>query len=356
MKSRKFIANSLKGAVVPFFIGGFGVQSRAAATFLPSGVCDFDDRALVVIHLNGANDIINAAVPLNQLGAYRSNRSSIYLPTNSLITLDSTLGDSQQLGLNPALQSFKSLYDDGTLGIVQRAGYPLPNRSHFAAESIMLRGVQGGSNQNEEEGWIGRFLRDRYATYQGLPFGQEQDPLGIMLGKGSDAGFHTNEEHDFHLNLTGQDPAGFFNIISSLSGEPIEQFPNSDHGNVLEYISAIERSTQVYSGRITDVFNAGANQKAYPDSEIGSQLKTIARFLSGGSRTKVFFARTGGWDTHVNEVDTTDTTKGKHADLLKDLSDAIKAFQEDLTLLGVCLLYTSPSPRDRTRSRMPSSA
>ena len=25
-------------------------------------------------------------------------------------------------------------------------------------------------------------------------------------------------------------------------------------------------------------------------------------------------------------------------------------------LLGPCLLYTSPSPRDRTRSRMPSSA
>ena len=31
---------------------------------------------------------------------------------------------------------------------------------------------------------------------------------------------------------------------------------------------------------------------------------------------------------------------------------------DDLTLLGdyYCLLYTSPSPRDRTRSRMPSSA
>ena len=26
------------------------------------------------------------------------------------------------------------------------------------------------------------------------------------------------------------------------------------------------------------------------------------------------------------------------------------------TQIGVCLLYTSPSPRDRTRSRMPSSA
>ena len=27
-----------------------------------------------------------------------------------------------------------------------------------------------------------------------------------------------------------------------------------------------------------------------------------------------------------------------------------------LAKLGICLLYTSPSPRDRTRSRMPSSA
>ena len=27
-----------------------------------------------------------------------------------------------------------------------------------------------------------------------------------------------------------------------------------------------------------------------------------------------------------------------------------------LALFGICLLYTSPSPRDRTRSRMPSSA
>ena len=34
-----------------------------------------------------------------------------------------------------------------------------------------------------------------------------------------------------------------------------------------------------------------------------------------------------------------------------------KQFATDLKALGsICLLYTSPSPRDRTRSRMPSSA
>ena len=30
--------------------------------------------------------------------------------------------------------------------------------------------------------------------------------------------------------------------------------------------------------------------------------------------------------------------------------------QRSLSLADICLLYTSPSPRDRTRSRMPSSA
>ena len=41
------------------------------------------------------------------------------------------------------------------------------------------------------------------------------------------------------------------------------------------------------------------------------------------------------------------------------LSEPIKSFEtfrENVTKDSDCLLYTSPSPRDRTRSRMPSSA
>ena len=35
---------------------------------------------------------------------------------------------------------------------------------------------------------------------------------------------------------------------------------------------------------------------------------------------------------------------------------AVTLFAIENNLLKLCLLYTSPSPRDRTRSRMPSSA
>ncbi len=338
MNRRSFISHTLKGALVPFFMSGSGFGRMARATFLPAGVCEFDDRSLVVIHLHGANDIINSTVPLNQFSQYTNHRKNIFLPQNKLITLDATLPDNQQLGLNPGLQTLKELYDTDKLSIIQRAGYPRPNRSHFASENIWLKGVDGtGGLHIEEEGWIGRFLKDRYPTYRGLPFGDQPDPLGIMMGTGSDLGFHTEEEHDIHMNLSGQDPAGFFNIISSISGEPINFFPPTEQGELLQYMAAVEKSTQFYSERITSVFNAGRNAQnaAYLDNELGNQLKTVARFLAGGSKTKVFFARTGGWDNHSNEVNKNDSTLGKHRDLLEELSANLKAFQDDLSTLGI---------------------
>ena len=41
---------------------------------------------------------------------------------------------------------------------------------------------------------------------------------------------------------------------------------------------------------------------------------------------------------------------------LKEVEGTERTWEADLILLSICLLYTSPSPRDRTRSRMPSSA
>mgnify|MGYP003322311792 CR=1 FL=1 len=48
-------------------------------------------------------------------------------------------------------------------------------------------------------------------------------------------------------------------------------------------------------------------------------------------------------------------TKSFLEQILRD-SDRMNELISDLLDLSACLLYTSPSPRDRTRSRMPSSA
>ena len=53
---------------------------------------------------------------------------------------------------------------------------------------------------------------------------------------------------------------------------------------------------------------------------------------------------------HVSEKASTAMEK-TNTIVLKVAKDATKA-----EIVAACLLYTSPSPRDRTRSRMPSSA
>jgi hypothetical protein len=57
--------------------------------------------------------------------------------------------------------------------------------------------------------------------------------------------------------------------------------------------------------------------------------------IHGGLKTPVYMVTQGGYDTHSQQVDSADTTKGAHATLLQQLSDAIKVFQDDLTRLEV---------------------
>ena len=45
-----------------------------------------------------------------------------------------------------------------------------------------------------------------------------------------------------------------------------------------------------------------------------------------------------------------------HGPLARTIARQAQRVKADLILIGSCLLYTSPSPRDRQKSRMPSSA
>ncbi len=336
MKRRSFLKTSAPLGLLPLFGAGLPIRSLAATSPFLFNPCDVTDRSVVIIFLNGGNDIINTTVPLNQLSDYANIRPDIRLPDNSLITLDGNLPDQQQIGLHPSLTGFKNLYDEGMLNIVQRVGYEIPNRSHFKGLDNWLTGSGGPELKDLKTGWLGRFLQDRYPGYNGNPFIGEPDPLGILFGSMSKTGFHTFEEHSYEINLSGQDPAGFFSLIASLSGQPIANIPDSEHGDMLRHISEIENSVNVYAQRISETFNNGSNSSAsYPNSNLGNQLKTIARMLNGGSRTKIFMATTGGFDTHVEQVDAMDTRTGGHANLLSNVGNSLRAFQDDLAALSL---------------------
>ena len=289
-------------------------------------------KKIVLIQLAGANDGLNTVVPINQYDKYASLRPNIKLSnvggTNGIINLDTTLTLTNQVGLHPSLVGFKSLYDSGLMRVIQGVGYPTQDKSHFKSTDLWLTGGDGTpANNTSQSGWVGRFLENYYADFLNANF-----PLGIQLGSSENSlGFHGEVEHGMSLNINGQDPSGFYSVINGLGGAAPTNIPNSEYGNLLKFILDNDTSSNTYAQTISAAFNSGSNSLTYPSTSLANQLKTVAKFISGGLQTKVYLVKIGGFDTHDLQVASSATSHlGKHADLLTQISEAIKAFITDL--------------------------
>ena len=289
-------------------------------------------KKIVLIQLAGANDGLNTVVPINQYDKYASLRPNIKLNNaggaNGIINLDTTLSLTDQVGLHPSLVGFKSLYDSGLMRVIQGVGYPTQDKSHFKSTDLWLTGGDGTlANNLLDSGWVGRFLENYYADFITANF-----PLGIQLGSSDNSlGFHGEVEHGMSLNINGQDPSGFYSVINGLGGAAPSNIPNSEYGNLLRFILENDTSSNIYAETISAAFNSGSNSSSYPATGLANQLKTVARFISGGLQTKVYLVKIGGFDTHDLQVSANTTTHlGKHADLMTEISEAIKAFITDL--------------------------
>lgn len=339
MKRRNFLKILPPLSVTPFAVNGFSMRPFAnsrMADVLAS--CDgVSERVLVLIQMKGGNDGINTIIPLPQYDRYATLRPTIKLAENAVINIDSTLPAADQMGLHPALTAVKSLYDKGWASVVQAVGYSSLNQSHFKSTDIWLSGGDGTNGLNSlTSGWMGRALQAFYPDVYGAPTEKMPDPLGIQIGDPNiSLGFHTETQHQNSINLSGQDPAGFYSLVQTIGGAPVLNVPDSDHGHELEYIMGVEQSINKYAQRITQVFNAGTNVGSYPNNAFASQLKTVARMVRGGCKTKIYLCQIGGFDTHSAQVDQTNTSLGGHATLLQTMSDAVKAFMDDLEQMGL---------------------
>jgi len=331
MKRRNFIqltASASALSLLPTEV--FALFKSAGMTTCP----DVNAKKIVLIQLAGANDGLNTIVPLNQYDAYASLRPNIKLnnvgASNGLINLDSTLALENQVGLHPSLTGFKSLYDSGFMRVIQGVGYPSQDKSHFKSTDLWLTGGDGTqANNNLESGWMGRFLESYYSNFLTADF-----PLGIQLGSSDNSlGFHGEVEHGMSININGQDPSGFYSIVNGLGGAPPTNIPNSEYGNLIQFILDSDSETNIYAQAISTAFNSGTNSAAvtYPSTSLANQLKSVARFISGGLQTKVYLVKIGGFDTHDAQVASNITTHlGEHADLLTQVSEAINCFITDL--------------------------
>ena len=338
MDRKKFLKLvSLASVGVPFMLND--MPSRFLNQFLDFSTTDCDDlndRVLVIVRLAGANDGLNTVVPLNEYDKYADLRPNLKLKktgTNAIITLDSTVSSDKLVGLHPSMTGFKGLYDAGQMQLFNGVGYPNPNYSHFHSEAIMYAGQDGTTSSNLVDGMFGRYLGSKYPGLANNPTTQNPDPLAITFNDLNPSLFyeHTHEK-GIEYNVNPIQNSFFTNLRESSSN----LLPNpSEYSELVDYIRGVEASMDAYYNRVMSVFGSGSNSSTvYPTSTLAKQLRTVARMIKGGSKTKIFQVNISGFDTHAAQVQAGNSHIGTHANLLADISNSIAAFQEDINALG----------------------
>lgn len=344
MKRRNFIKSLAPLGMTPLFVNGMPVRAMATSLFSTSFSCEeIADRALVIIQLEGGNDGINTTIPVEQHSTYMNLRPTIGI--SNITSLDENVPVADQLALHPEMFPVKDLYDSGMVNIVQGVNYDNNNKSHFKARNIWLTGGDSTiEGQDKSSGWFGRYLDYTYPNFPtGYPNSFMLDPLGLEFGaKTVSLGYHREEGLPTGLTLSN-DPTDFFDMISGIGGAYPPEVPITRYGAEMQYLIDIQKSSDKYGQRLNDIYNQGTNMATYPERHyltnkwngLSPQLRTVARLLSGGSKTKIFLVRIGGFDTHTDQTDSSDPAAGHHAEILHNLSAAVKAFQDDLAAMGI---------------------
>ena len=319
MKRRSFIKRGT-GLTIPLVFGGLNIKAIDNPLF--NSLELDDDKVLVLVQLNGGNDGLNMILPVDQYDNLAQVRSNILLPQNQLLNL------TDELALHPVMEGIREVYDDAKLNIIQGVGYPNQNRSHFRSSDIW----HSGSSAEEvwEKGWLGRYFELFAPNYPtGYPNEEFPDPFAITIGNTVS---ETCEGSAGNFSLALVDADNLSALATPINGANT----GTCHGDKIDFLTTSIIQTNAYNATVETANGNGSNLSTkYTESKLSESLKLVARLIGGGLGTKVYVVQLGGFDTHADQVVDGETTVGEHAELLADLSSAICAFQDDLSLLGL---------------------
>lgn len=262
------------------------------------------NKVLVVVQLSGGNDGLNTVIPY---------RNDIYYKLRPQLGIrrEQALALTDELGIHPALKSFKALYDDGALGIMNSVGYPNPDRSHFRSMDIW----QSASESKDfwGTGWIGRYLDAQCKGCDKPTQALEIDDTLSLALKG---------DHVKGLALT--DPQRLYGASNDRYFKELlaQQQHDDEHHNV-DYLYKTMAETISSAAYIQQQFKTFKSKETYPATDLGRSMKTIAELIMTDINTSVYYVSHGSFDTHVGQ-------QQQQQRLFEQLSDALQVFTTDL--------------------------
>jgi uncharacterized protein (DUF1501 family) len=295
------------GASVPGFI------SRTAAQAPTADRPGARDTILVVIQLTGGNDGLNTVIPFRDEN-YARLRPTLRQPADQVRRV------SDDIGLHPSLAGLAGLLQDRALCVVQGVGYPNPNQSHFRSMDIWQA---ASTARNLNEGWIGRALRavPGAASFH-LAGSNEPAPLALA---GSPVRVPTiSSLQDFQVRVAGVSGADARRQREVIENEAT---PGPGQPDLLDFVRRTAVNTYASSRRLQEVGNNYQPRVPYPNTELGNHLRLAAQLIDAGLGARLFYVALDGFDTHAAQAQA-------HANLLRQVSDAMTAFYRDLAARG----------------------
>lgn len=226
---------------------------------------------------------------------------------------------------------FFGMFQDGTLAVIRGIGYDPPNLSHFRSTDIWLSGINdGNANDVLSTGWLGRMLEKQYPNF---PSQLPTDPLAINLG-----GFSLALEADSgNMGIVVYDASSQAAGLSSTDDSLDANASGTRYATEFAFVQSVAEMSNTYATRVTSAYSNGLKnlKGTYGEDGFAQQMRTVAALIAGGLNTSVYVVGTGGFDFHVNEVDSGDPTHstGAHTGLLGTVADAIAQFQSDMIQL-----------------------
>ena len=302
MKRRNFIKASAiasSSVMIPQFLKGVNAENLASSR---------QGKNLVVIQFSGGNDGLNTIIPY-QNDLYYKNRPSLGIKANEVLKV------SDSLGFNPAMESLRSLYDEGLMSIINSVGYPNPDRSHFRSMDIWH--TASDSDEYLSTGWLGRYLDSNCSGCQSPHHALEVDDTLSFSLKGI-------EKSGFAMS----NPNQLKRISENKFLKSIIHHHEHEHEENVDYLYKTLVDTQASANYLYQKSKVHKTKVKYPKGAFGNDLKQIAELMTADADIKIYYANLGGFDTHAGQ-------KNKQARLLKTYSDGMSAFVKDLKSNGL---------------------
>jgi uncharacterized protein (DUF1501 family) len=270
------------------------------------------EKILVVVQMSGGNDGLNTVVPFNN-EEYKKARPTLALSESEVLKID------DELGFHPAAKGFNDLLQENQLAVVQGVGYPNPNLSHFESMDIWHTCLR--KSDNRPDGWLGR-------TVDSLQLQSKSDIPALHLGHRKQP--YALVSRDYRIPSVKSLQQFRLELQQRESLNEIRNGVTADRPASSSLLNFVQTSTGTaidVSQKLADVTKSYKTDVTYPETALGTELKTVAQLIDADLSTRIFYVEIEGFDTHSQQADA-------HAALLRQVGDAISSFTEDLNQHG----------------------